>query len=105
MCSGVLIGAPRRRVSASGSPKLEFQVEVLTRTIPLRFSVLCFGGLAQSLDLAEGDGVIIAGRLEPSSTRDGRAAGVTLLATSVEILETTAPPQQAAAQPLAEVAQ
>ncbi len=105
MLSGIVLDQPTRRTSISGAAKLEFHVEVLTRTIPLRFLVLCFGGLAQSLDLTEGDGVIIVGRLEPSTSKNGHVVGVTLLATSVETLAATAPDEQAMAQPLAESAQ
>jgi hypothetical protein len=91
MLSGTVTDTPRRRTSASGNAKLEFHVETLTRSLPLRFWTIAFGTLADNLNLAPGDGVIIIGRLEPN-IQEGRVAGFSLLANTVETIETAAPP-------------
>ena len=90
MLTGCVTDTPRRRNSTSGNAKLEFHVETLTRSLPLRFWVIAFGTLADSLRLVPGDGVIIVGRLEPN-IQDGRVAGFSLLANNVETLEAAAP--------------
>jgi single-stranded DNA-binding protein len=95
MLTGTVTDTPRRRTSTSGNAKLEFHVETLTRSLPLRFWVIAFGTLADSLSLAPGDGVIILGRLEPN-LQDGRVAGFSLLANTIETIESAAPPNNPA---------
>lgn len=91
LLTGTVTDNPRRRTSTAGNAKLEFHVETLTRSLPLRFWVIAFGTLADSLSLAPGDGVIIVGRLEPN-VQEGRVAGFSLLANNVETIESAAPP-------------
>ncbi len=85
MLTGTVATDPQRRTATAATPKLEFCVETLTKSLPLRFFVICFGQPAESLNLAVGDGVIVVGRLEPN-VRDGRVAGFSLLANNVELL-------------------
>jgi hypothetical protein len=91
LLTGTVTDSPRRRISTLGNAKLEFHVETLTRSLPLRFWVIAFGTLADSLSLAPGDGVIIIGRLEPN-VQEGRVAGFSLLANNVETIESAPPP-------------
>jgi len=85
MLTGTVVDSPRQKQSTNGIPKVEFMVESLTKALPLRFFVICFGQLAESLNLSPGDGVIVLGRLEPN-LKDGRVAGFSLLANNVEVL-------------------
>ena len=86
LLTGTVSSEPRRRTATSETPKLDFYVETLTKSLPLRFWIIAFGQLAESLNLAVGDGVIVIGRLEPN-VKDGRVAGFSLLANAVERLE------------------
>lgn len=86
MLTGTVATEPRRRDSTEATHKLDFHIETLTRSLPLRFWVIAFGQLADSLNLAVGDGIIVIGRLEPN-VKDGRGVGFSLLANAVERLE------------------
>jgi hypothetical protein len=101
LLTGTVVDTPRHHTATGGNTKLEFFVETLTKTLPLRFFVLAFGALADSLALAPRDGVIIVGRLEPN-LKDGRVAGFSLLANNVEIIQPE--PPNAMAQAFAEPA-
>ena len=87
LLSGTVATAPRRRSATAGSPKVDFYVESLTKSTPLLLFVVAFGQLAELLNLAIGDGVIIVGRLVPSTNKEGQSAGFTLLANNVERIE------------------
>ncbi len=86
LITGVVAGAPRLKTSSTGVAKLEFNIESLTKTQPLYLQTIAFGNLAESSTLADGQGVIVIGRLEPS-TREGCVVGLTVLATNIETLD------------------
>jgi hypothetical protein len=88
--TATVVDLPRLKEGLSGTPKVSFRVESQTKTLPLRFLVLAFGALAESLDLQPGDWITVGGRMDPN-LHDGKVVGLTILAHSVELLS-QAPP-------------
>ena len=83
MMTGEVVSAPNAKAASDGTPKTSFGIEVDGGRLPLRFSVLCFGGAANiAARLVEGDYVALSGRLSAHAV----SRTITLIANNIEKL-------------------
>ena len=83
--TGTVVDAPHKKEALDGTPKLFFRIETPAKSSPLRFVVLAYGSLANSIDLQPGDWITVGGRMDPN-LHDGKAVGITILAHAIEPL-------------------
>lgn len=63
--TGKVVAISENKFSKSGSPKVEFTVEMETKNSPVRWNCIANGALSESLpNLSEEDYVLVSGRVE-----------------------------------------
>src|SRR5712692_4121728 len=81
--NGVMVGDPKATTTKEGAAKCVFVVETDGKDLPLRFTVIAFGGPAEAASkLLDGDEILIAGRMVASAFNKTMA----IVANAVELL-------------------
>jgi len=84
--NGRMVGPPKEGSTQTGTPKAIFLIETDGGELPLRFSCICFGSNADLAGkLAEGDELLLAGKMTASAHTAYRA--MTVVVTNLEILK------------------
>src|SRR2546430_4458975 len=65
--NGVVVGNPKASQTKEGATKCVFVVEIDGRDLPLRFTVVAFGGPGETAgSLVDGDEILLSGRMVAS---------------------------------------
>jgi len=82
--NGVVVGDPKATQTKEGAAKCVFVVGTDGKDLPLRVTVIAFGGPAEAAaSLLDGDEILLAGRMVASAFNKTMA----IVANAVEVLE------------------